>query len=187
MRRHYYELTHCTHSFSRVKEEGFCTTANLKHDSGNRYRRRLETCHNNVRQYLVLLGIKPLRVLPGTNFEEYMVCESRPRFGKYIYKTIPMNRTVHAHYISTIHTLLNPKLVFHQSSFHRVYPPTLFESKPHNTTKMKLTTTTLAFLSALLTTTIATPLTPLQSRYSHIQLIQRACKPPSFLHPQTTH
>ncbi|KAJ4993636.1 LysM domain-containing protein [Stagonosporopsis vannaccii] len=39
---------------------------------------------------------------------------------------------------------------------------------------MKTTTTAFLFLSALISSTIATPVTPLQSRYSHIQLIQRA-------------
>ncbi|KAF9690995.1 hypothetical protein EKO04_011061 [Ascochyta lentis] len=39
---------------------------------------------------------------------------------------------------------------------------------------MKTTTTALLFLSALIPTAIATPVTPLQSRHNHIQLIQRA-------------
>lgn len=43
--------------------------------------------------------------------------------------------------------------------------------------EMKTTAPTLLFLSALVSTTLTTPITPLQSRYSHIQLIQRACKP----------
>jgi hypothetical protein len=52
---------------------------------------------------------------------------------------------------------------------------------------MKTITTALFFLTALVSTAVASPLTPLQSRYNHIQLIQRACKPP-FFHPLlTTH
>ena len=56
---------------------------------------------------------------------------------------------------------------------------------------MKTTTSTFLFLSALLSTTLASPLTPLQSRHNHIQLIQRACKTPTHppsnpaLHPST--
>ncbi|KAF2628245.1 carbohydrate-binding module family 50 protein [Macroventuria anomochaeta] len=50
---------------------------------------------------------------------------------------------------------------------------------------MKTTTTVVVLLSALISTTLATPLTPLQSRYTHIQLVQRASSSNSTA-PSTT-